>query len=190
MILGGSAALAIGLIGGWTALALLPGKMTSAPEQAGTVNPDLRGPAPPPAAAERPARAPTPASPSAPDAATKPVPRERSVIGSGPLGVWTDHTGRGAIEITECARGLCGHIVWVKDTAHKSDTRFCKSLVMQNGRLPAHGTEDGFMTRGRLDLASSWKPMGSDKLRVMGYQGSKMFNETFTWTPDVPAQVV
>ena len=57
MILGGSAALAIGLISGWTALALLPGKMTSAPEQAGTVNPDLRGPAPPPAAAERPARA-------------------------------------------------------------------------------------------------------------------------------------
>ena len=182
MILGGSAALAIGLIGGWTALTLLPGKMTSAPEQAGTVNPDLRGPAPPPAAAERPARAPTPASPSAPDAATKPVPRERIVLGSGPLGVWTDHTGRGAIEITECAGGLCGHIVWVKDTAHKSE---CGSQIIGDAKRTSSGAWDGgwiYDPERKARFSVELKPMGSDKLRVMGYQGSKMFNETFTWT--------
>ena len=31
-------------------------------------------------------------------------------------GVWIDHTGRGAVEITECnGNKLCGHVAWVKD---------------------------------------------------------------------------
>ena len=34
-----------------------------------------------------------------------------------PLGVWIDHTGRGAVEITDCGGKLCGRIVWVKDPA-------------------------------------------------------------------------
>jgi ABC-type multidrug transport system ATPase subunit len=33
-----------------------------------------------------------------------------------PLGVWIDHTGRGAVEITDCNGKLCGRLVWFKDT--------------------------------------------------------------------------
>ena len=111
--------------------------------------------------------------PSAPDAATKPVPRERSVLGSGPLGVWTDHTGRGAIEITECAGGLCGHIVWVKDTAHKSE---CGSQIIGDAKRTSTGAWDGgwiYDPERKARFSVELKPMGSDKLRVMGYQGSK-----------------
>ena len=37
----------------------------------------------------------------------------------GPLGVWLDHTGRGAVEITKCVDAVCGKVVWVADaTVH------------------------------------------------------------------------
>ena len=28
-----------------------------------------------------------------------------------PIGVWIDHTGRGAVEITDCSGKLCGKLV-------------------------------------------------------------------------------
>lgn len=34
-----------------------------------------------------------------------------------PTGVWIDNTGKGAIEITDCAGQLCGRLVWVADAA-------------------------------------------------------------------------
>jgi uncharacterized protein (DUF2147 family) len=33
---------------------------------------------------------------------------------SSPTGIWLDHTGRGAVEITDCDGKLCGHIVWLR----------------------------------------------------------------------------
>ena len=36
-----------------------------------------------------------------------------------PTGVWIDHTGRGAIEITPCGDALCGRVVWTKDASGK-----------------------------------------------------------------------
>ena len=38
--------------------------------------------------------------------------------GGEPTGVWIDHTGRGAVEITNCGGALCGRVVWLKDAAH------------------------------------------------------------------------
>ena len=90
--------------------------------------------------------------------------------------------GRGAIQITECAGGLCGHIVWVKDTAHKSE---CGSQIIGDAKRTSTGAWDGgwiYDPERKARFSVELKPMGSDKLRVMGYQGSKMFNETFTWT--------
>jgi hypothetical protein len=93
-----------------------------------------------------------------------------------------DHTGRGAVEITECAGGVCGRIVWLKDSGHKSA---CGSQIIGNAKRTAPGTWDGgwiYDPERKARFSVELKPMPGDKLRVMGYQGSKMFNETFTWT--------
>src|SRR4029077_14920970 len=110
VLLAGCAAVAVGVVGGWTALALMS---TSAPlikptETISTRDPSVRAPSPI-VAEERPAIRPTP-SPSLPPAPTT----EKPAAASGPTGVWIDHTGRGAVEIFECAGGLCGRIVWLK----------------------------------------------------------------------------
>ena len=44
-------------------------------------------------------------------------------------GLWIDHTGRGAVEITECNGKLCGHVAWVQD-AKNSDQ--CGKQIIGN----------------------------------------------------------
>jgi hypothetical protein len=103
------------------------------------------------------------------------------VAASGPFGVWIDHTGRGAVEITECAGGLCGRIVWLKDAGHKS---VCGTQVIGNAKPTAGGAWDGgwiYDPDKGARYSVELKPIGTDRLRVMGYMGSKLFSETFTW---------
>src|SRR5262249_10916003 len=38
-----------------------------------------------------------------------------------PFGVWIDHTGRGAVEISDCNGKLCGRLVWFKDPNNAKD---------------------------------------------------------------------
>ena len=176
LLLIGCAAISVGLVGGWTAMALkAPAPVSTEPIAADTAA--LRPTNP--AAADEAAR-PAKAAP-APATVEKAAPRERTAIASGPLGVWIDHTGRGAVEIKECSGGLCGRIVWLKDTAHSS---VCGTQVIGNAKKTASDTWDkGWIydpdknARYSVEL----KTVGADKLRVMGYMGSKMFSETYTW---------
>ena len=92
-----------------------------------------------------------------------------------------DHTGRGAVEITECAGKLCGRIVWLKDAGHKS---VCGTQIIGNVKSVGKGIWDGGWIHDpekNEKYSVELKTVGADKLRVMGYMGSKLFSETFIW---------
>jgi uncharacterized protein (DUF2147 family) len=102
---------------------------------------------------------------------------------NSPLGVWIDHTGRGAVEITDCNGKLCGRIVWVKDTNHKEG---CGLQIFGDVKPVAGGKWDGgwiidpeksLKTRYDVEIT----PQG-EKLKVMGYAGVKFLSETMIWT--------
>lgn len=101
---------------------------------------------------------------------------------SNPAGIWIDHTGRAAIEITDCAGKLCGKIVWLKEQNHKSA---CGMQIIGDVKPMKNGRWDGGWI---LDPEKDSKydveitPLGDQKLRVMGYAGMKFLSETFTWT--------
>jgi uncharacterized protein (DUF2147 family) len=117
-----------------------------------------------------------------------------------PTGVWIDHTGRGAVEITECGKALCGHVVWLKE---QKNAGTCRTQVIGEVQPIGGGTWDrGWIVdpddnkRYSVEL----KPIGKDRLRVVGYMGTKLLSETMTWRrapadlercdiarPDVPA---
>ena len=174
LVLSGCAAVTVEVAGGWTALAL------RAPAPANPVA--VEAPAPRAtdiAAADEVAR--PPKALPAPAVAEKAAPRVRTAVASGPLGVWIDHTGRGAVEIKECSGGLCGRIVWLKDAANSS---VCGTQVIGSAKKTASDTWDNgwiFDPDKNARYSVELKTLGTDKLRVMGYMGSKMFNETYTW---------
>jgi len=179
LLLAGCAALAVGVVGGWAALTLLPTKMSAFEAREAIVSSQPLPISQPPAdkgPADQPAIA-----PPAPPGPAKETARDRNVAPSGPTGVWIDHTGRGAVEITECAGALCGRIVWLKDAGHKS---VCGKQIIGSARRSSGGTWDGGWiydpdrdTRYSVEL----KLLDPNKLRVMGYMGSKLFSETYTW---------
>ena len=45
----------------------------------------------------------------------------------GPYGIWIDHTGRGAVEISPCNGKVCGRIVWLQD---KKNAQVCGMQVI------------------------------------------------------------
>jgi uncharacterized protein (DUF2147 family) len=96
-------------------------------------------------------------------------------------GVWIDHTGRGAVDITECGANLCGRLVCLKDGGHKS---VCGTQIIGNAKPAGKDTWDGgwiYDPEKNAKYSVELKPIGSDKLRVLGYMGSKMFSETMIW---------
>jgi uncharacterized protein (DUF2147 family) len=104
-------------------------------------------------------------------------------LASSPTGLWYDHTGRGAVEITDCNGKLCGRIVWVKDTNHKEG---CGFQVIGDVKPVAGGKWDGGWIidpekdpKHKYDVEIT--PQG-DKLKVMGYAGVKFLSETMIWT--------
>src|SRR5215813_5551052 len=179
LLVAGCAALAVGLGGGWAALTMLPTKTPSFAAREGTVASQPLPISQPPAergSTDQPAIA----QPAPPGPAKEPA-RERNAAATGPTGVWIDHTGRGAVEITECAGALCGRIVWLKDAGNKS---VCGKQIIGSARRSSVGTWDGGWiydpdrdTRYSVEL----KLLDANKLRVMGYMGSKLFSETYTW---------
>jgi uncharacterized protein (DUF2147 family) len=97
-----------------------------------------------------------------------------------PLGVWIDHTGRGAVEIKDCNGNLCGYVAWVKDP---KDAEGCGEQIIGDVKPVGGGTWD----KGWIydpDSASKYDveltPNG-DKMRVVGYAGTKWLSETMTW---------
>jgi uncharacterized protein (DUF2147 family) len=104
---------------------------------------------------------------------------------SSPLGIWIDHTGRGAVEITDCGGKLCGHLVWFKDGKHGKEG--CNFQIIGNVRPVAGNKWDGGWIidpdknpNKKYDVEIT--PLSEQKLRVMGYAGMKFLSETMTWT--------
>ena len=106
-----------------------------------------------------------------------------------PTGVWMNDTGRGAIEIKQCDGGLCGHVVWVKDT---SDNYGCGRQIIGNAaKASANTWENGWIysperkKKYNLELTA----LDENRLRVKGYAGTKLFSKTMIWTR-APADLV
>ncbi len=101
---------------------------------------------------------------------------------SAATGVWIDHTGRGAVEIIECGANLCGRLVWLKDAANKKG---CGTQILGNVKPVGKDTWDGgwiYDPEKNAKYSVELKTIGADKLRVMGYMGSKLFSETMIWS--------
>ena len=99
---------------------------------------------------------------------------------SSPLGLWIDHTGRGAVEIVNCGDKLCGYVAWVKD-AKNNDA--CGDQIIGDVKSVGGGKWDnGWIwdpdSSSKYDVELT--PMG-DQLRVMGYAGTRWLSETYTW---------
>lgn len=100
---------------------------------------------------------------------------------STPIGVWIDHTGRGAVEITDCDGKLCGHVAWVQDA---KDAEGCGAQIIGNVKKVGASTWDnGWIYDPDRDekFDVEIKPIGDDALRVTGYAGIKWLSETMTW---------
>ncbi|OYW53335.1 MAG: hypothetical protein B7Y80_08540 [Hyphomicrobium sp. 32-62-53] len=106
-----------------------------------------------------------------------------------PTGVWMNDTGRGAIEIKNCGGGLCGHVVWVKDT---TDTKGCGRQIIGNAaKVGANVWDNGWIynpdKKKKYDV--ELKPLSNGTLQVTGYAGSKIFSKTMIWKR-APANLV
>lgn len=104
-------------------------------------------------------------------------------------GVWLNDTGRGAIEIKPCGSNICGHVVWVKDG---SDAKGCGRQIIGDAQ-PAGGDTWGngwiYSPERKKRFDVELKPLDNDRLRVMGYAGSKFFSKTMIWKR-APADLV
>jgi uncharacterized protein (DUF2147 family) len=100
--------------------------------------------------------------------------------GGEPTGIWIDHTGSGAVEITHCGGALCGRVVWVKDRA---STSACGTQILGNVKPTGAGKWDNgwiYDPEEKAKYSVELTPMG-DRLKVLGYMGSKMLSETMMW---------
>jgi uncharacterized protein (DUF2147 family) len=105
-----------------------------------------------------------------------------ALAAADPVGIWIDHTGRGAVEISNCNGNLCGRIVWLKAAG---DQEVCGMQVIGNARPVAAGKWDGgwiYDPEAKSKYDVELTPLGDNKLKVLGYAGSKMFSETMLWT--------
>lgn len=109
-----------------------------------------------------------------------------SVVAAAPAsagsatGLWIDHTGRGAIEITQCGAKLCGRLVWLKD---EKNSKACGTQIIGNVKPVAGGKWDGgwiYDPDQGAKYSVEITPMGN-RLKIMGYQGSKFLSETMIW---------
>jgi uncharacterized protein (DUF2147 family) len=99
-----------------------------------------------------------------------------------PVGLWYDHTGRGAVEITKCGSQLCGRLVWLKDAGHAKqvcgvqiigDAKPVKAGVWDNGWIYDPERDSKFSVELTL--------VNPQSLKVVGYMGTKWLSETMMW---------
>jgi uncharacterized protein (DUF2147 family) len=101
-----------------------------------------------------------------------------------PLGVWVNDTGRGAIEIKPCGDKLCGHVVWVKDTA---DVQGCGRQIIGDLVSTGSGVWGGdnawiYSPEKKKKYDVEVTPQSDGTLKVMGYAGVKFLSKTMVWT--------
>ena len=97
------------------------------------------------------------------------------------LGLWVDHTGRGAIEISDCDGKLCGHVAWLKDPQLADQ---CGKQIIGNVKpIGKNKWDRGWIfdpDRGKkFDVELTL--LGNDRMRVKGYAGLKWLSESHTW---------
>ena len=108
------------------------------------------------------------------------------------VGVWIDHTGRGAVEITQCGSSLCGHIAWLKEPNQPNgspvvDTKgrpVCGLQIIGEMKRMGDGSWDnGWIYDPEKDekFTVELRMKSADVLQVHGYLGMKMLGETYTW---------
>lgn len=109
------------------------------------------------------------------------------------VGVWIDHTGRGAVEITSCGNSLCGHIAWLKEPnqpngkplVDKKGRPVCGLQIIGEVKKKADGSwDDGWIYDPEEDeqFSVELKIKGDGNLQVLGYLGVKLLGETYVWT--------
>jgi len=123
-----------------------------------------------------------------------------AVAATGPKGIWLDQTKRGAIEIYDCGKALCGRVVWMKNPLKPSGkpvvdgrnpktslrTRTICGMKMMGG-LRSTGARtwgDGWIydpERGQ-EFSLKVTQRGADRLTVTGYILSPTFGKSFSWT--------
>ena len=105
-----------------------------------------------------------------------------AVAGPDPVGTWIDHSGEGAVEITDCGGKLCGKVVWLKSAANNET---CNLQVIGNAKPSSGGVWQGgwiYDPEAKSKYDVELTPMGGDRLKVFGYAGMRMFGETMMWT--------
>lgn len=99
-----------------------------------------------------------------------------------PLGIWIDHSGRGAVEIKPCGAALCGFVVAVKN---ESDTKGCGKQIIGGAKASTGDLWDGgwiYSPERRKTYDVELKPLENGTLRVVGFAGIRMFSRTMIWT--------
>lgn len=112
-----------------------------------------------------------------------------TALAADPTGVWMNDTGRGAIEIKPCGAGLCGHVVWVKDT---SDAMGCGRQIIGNAAKTGANTWDNgwiYSPERKKNYDLELTALDANRLRIKGYAGTKLFSKTMIWTR-APADLV
>jgi uncharacterized protein (DUF2147 family) len=120
------------------------------------------------------------------------------------MGVWINHTGKGAVEIRPCgtsgasANRLCGFIVWLKEPNKKSGEpltdghnpdavkrrrTICGLPVLGSLQRVSGGWDNGWVydpeQGSQFDAAIQLA--SRDRLVLTGYKGVKFFSKSFTW---------
>jgi uncharacterized protein (DUF2147 family) len=135
-----------------------------------------------------------------PKAPPAPPPQPPLIAEPTPVGVWIDHTGRGAVEIAPCAQELCGRIIWLQQPNDKQGRPLRDGLNAEKAKrnraicgLQIIGglkrQRDGSWDNGWIydpEQGESFdveiRLRGPDSLQVKGYKGLKFLSETFQWT--------
>jgi uncharacterized protein (DUF2147 family) len=119
------------------------------------------------------------------------------------MGVWINHTGKGAVEIRPCATSgaaanrLCGFIVWLKEPngrngqpltdGHNPDPTkrnrtICGLPVLGSLQRVSEGWDNGWVydpeQGSQFDAAIV---AGKTQLVLTGYKGVKFFSKSFNW---------
>jgi uncharacterized protein (DUF2147 family) len=104
-----------------------------------------------------------------------------TALAAEPTGIWYDHTGRGAVEITNCGSALCGRVVWLRDAGNRGA---CGLQIIGNVRPARGGAWDGgwiYDPDNDAKYSVEITPIGTGTLKVVGYWGSKLLSETMMW---------
>ena len=101
-------------------------------------------------------------------------------------GLWIDHTGQGAVEISPCGDRICGRVVWLKNPGHKSKSGklICGTQILGDlQRQAGNAWESGWIYNPEDEerFSAALKLTNANTLLVTGYLGIKLLGETFTW---------